>query len=56
MRKLENDPSLVEGAAEESLRYDVPVQRAERRAAEDIEPRGRHIREGQRVFFVIGWP
>ena len=55
MRKLENDPSLVEGAAEELLRYDgPPVQRAGRRAAEDIELRGRHIREGQRVVFVIG--
>ena len=54
LRKLKDDPSLVESAAEELLRYDTPIQRAERRAAEDIELRGSHIEKDQRVFLVVG--
>ena len=41
-------------ATEELLRYDSPVQRAERVAIEDIEIDGKVIEKGQRVFLMLG--
>jgi cytochrome P450 len=46
------DPSIAESAVEELNRYDGPAALVVRRAAEDLEIRGRQIREGQRVLLV----
>ncbi len=48
-RKLRDDRSLVEGAIEETLRYDSPVQMLTRRATRDLEIDGRKIHEGDPV-------
>ena len=53
LARLKADPSLVERAVEELLRYVTPVQFAPRRVAlEDVELCGMHIRKGDGVFAV----
>ena len=49
MKLLRDDPSLMENAIEELLRYDSPVQATARIALEDFEMRGHPIRKGQQV-------
>jgi hypothetical protein len=51
---LRASPALVEGAVEELLRYDSPVQRMGRVALEDLEIRGATLRKGDRVFLMLG--
>jgi cytochrome P450 len=46
------NPSLLPMAIEELLRYDGPSKMEVRRAAADIELRGRTIREGDHVYLV----
>jgi cytochrome P450 len=53
-RRLRDNPSLLGTAVEEFLRYDGPVQLAVRVAAEDFELRGKHIRQGQLVWPMLG--
>lgn len=50
---LRNDPSLVESAVEELLRYDGPVQGTGRVAQEDVEVGGTVIKEGQLAFTML---
>lgn len=52
--KLRGDPNLLTPAIEELLRYDSPVQRAERVALEDVVVSDKCIRRGERVFLVVG--
>jgi cytochrome P450 len=49
---LREDPSLVPDAVEELNRYDGPAKTVVRRAAEDVELRGRTIPAGDRVLLV----
>ena len=52
--KLKRDPSLIETAVEEFLRYEGPFQRNRRVVMEDVELRGRRIRKGQLVLQFVG--
>lgn len=55
MEKLRDDPSLINPAIEELLRYTAPVfLSTERYAREDVTIRGVTIRRGEIVFGVIG--
>jgi len=54
MRKLKNDPSLIESAVEEFLRYHSPIQTTVRIAVEDLEIGGKRISKGQLVFTYLG--
>ena len=47
---LAADPTLVEGAVEELLRYDGPAKTVARVMATDVGLRGRRLRAGDRVF------
>ena len=48
--RLESNPSLIEPAIEEWLRYDGPTTALARVVKEDAEFGGRHLVQGQRVF------
>jgi cytochrome P450 len=54
LRRVTEDPALVEPAVEELLRYDTPVQRAGRVVLEDIELRGGVIPKGSLVVGLVG--
>jgi cytochrome P450 len=54
LRKLRDDPSLIQTAIEELLRYDGPVQGTGRVATEDMEIDGRPVKKGQVAFCVLG--
>ncbi len=51
-RVLLEEPDLAESAVEELNRYDGPAKLVVRRAAADLEIRGKQIKEGQRVLLV----
>lgn len=51
---LKDDPTLIEGAIEEMLRFDGPVQFTSRIAKEDLEIGGKRIEAGQMVTLSIG--
>ncbi len=53
MQKLKDDPSLVNNAIEEFLRYDSPVQMTSRWVMEDIEHEGNVFKVGQQVGIVF---
>ena len=54
LQKLQNDPSLIESAVEEMLRFDGPVQATARVASEQVEVGGRTVEPGQIVFAILG--
>ncbi len=54
MQKLRNDPSLIELAVEEFLRFESPIQRNMRRIDEDLELGGKFLRTGQIAFQMLG--
>ena len=54
MRKLKTDPSLIASAVEELLRFDSPLQRTDRVAAEEMEIGGNLIGKGQFVKLMLG--
>ena len=54
LRRLREDPGLLDSAVEELLRYDSPVQLDDRTVREDVEIGGRSIRAGKRVVAIIG--
>ena len=54
MQKLKDDPSLIANAVEEFLRYESPLQRTDRVAAEDLEICGKVIGKGQFVKLLLG--
>ena len=53
LRRLREEPELIETAVEESLRYDPPVQIASRTAGEDVSMEGVTIRKGDFVLLCI---
>ncbi|MBW8010813.1 MAG: cytochrome P450 [Chloroflexi bacterium] len=54
-KKLGDDPSLMETAVEELLRFESPVQGATLRfAAEDVNIRGNLIKQGDKVQVILG--
>ncbi len=54
LQRLQNDPSLIQPAVEELLRYAGPVHGTGRVAKEELEIGGRRIQEGQVVFALLG--
>jgi P450-derived glycosyltransferase activator len=48
------DPELADGAVEETLRFDPPVQRTSRVALEELEVDGRTVRKDQWIVTLIG--
>ncbi len=55
-KKLVDNPALVEGAIEETVRWTTPVNQFCRTATHDMELRGKQIREGESVclFYASG--
>ncbi len=54
LRRGLTTPELLKSAVEELLRFDTPVQRGWRIAAEDVEVGGRLVRRGQLVLPMLG--
>lgn len=54
MEKLRSDPSIIQSAVEELLRYESPSQHTARLAPEDTEMGGKTIRKRQAVIAVMG--
>ena len=54
LARLRQDPSLIDSAIEELLRFDSPVQIDSRTALADQEIGGKPIRRGQQVLLLIG--
>ncbi len=54
LAKLRHDPSLIEAAIEEIIRYDGPVQSTARTALEPLEIGGKHIAKGDRISLTLG--
>src|SRR5258708_3796067 len=52
-QRLAGDPSLVESAVEEMLRWDGPSHALARLVASDVELAGKQLRRGERVFAMI---
>ncbi|HLX36927.1 MAG TPA: cytochrome P450 [Candidatus Binataceae bacterium] len=51
---LRRDPTLMQRAVEEMLRYDSPVQSVFRTAKEDVEIGGTAIEKGSGIFLMMG--
>ena len=54
LQRLRDDPALLDGAIDELLRFDSPVQLDARIAREAVELRGKRISPGQRVICLLG--
>ena len=54
LQRLRDDPSMLNAAIDEFLRFDSPVQIDSRIAREPIELRGKRIAPGQRVLCLLG--
>ena len=54
LERLRQNPSLIEPAIEEFLRFETPVQVTGRVANEDVEVGGKVIRKGQPVGLLLG--
>src|ERR1700675_2202517 len=54
LARLKRDPSLIDSALDEFLRYDSPVQVTFRTALEDIEVAGRTVPRGEHVVVFLG--
>jgi cytochrome P450 len=54
LERLRHDPSLIETAIEEFLRFETPVQVTGRVAMEDVEVGGKIIRKGHPVGLLLG--
>src|SRR5215469_3529883 len=54
LERLRQDPSLVESAVEEMLRYESPVQRVSRITTEDVVVGGHTIPAGSLVPALLG--
>ncbi len=51
---LRADPSLIESAVEELLRYDSPVQATSRFATEEVEINGHAVKPYQQLILLLG--
>ena len=54
LKKLRENPDLIEPAIDELLRLDSPVQIDGRTALEDVMIGGKQVKRGQRVVLLIG--
>jgi pimeloyl-[acyl-carrier protein] synthase len=54
MMELNENPSLIENAVEEFLRYESPTQMTARIASEDIEIDQTTIKKGDQVYILLG--
>ena len=54
MRRLKQDPALVNSAVEEFLRYESPIQKDMRRVTEDAEFGGKRLRRGDIALLMLG--
>lgn len=54
LRKLRDNPDLLDSAINELLRFDSPVQLDGRLVHSDVEVAGHRIRAGQRILCAIG--
>ncbi len=54
LARLRADPSLLESAVEELIRYDSPLQLFERTAKQDVSVAGVTVRAGQKVAALLG--
>ena len=54
LKRLREDPSLLNGAIDELLRFDSPVQLDSRVVRKPFELRGKRINSGQRVICLLG--
>jgi cytochrome P450 len=54
MHRLRADPSLIDSAVEELLRFESPIQHTARLAPADTELGGRQIQAGQPVLALLG--
>ena len=54
LRRLRDEPGLLEPAVDELLRYDSPVQLDGRVVREDVEMGGKRVRAGDKVIALIG--
>ncbi|MBI0577910.1 cytochrome P450 [Neobacillus cucumis] len=54
MVELNENPSLIENAVEEFLRYESPTQMTSRIASEDIEIDQTTIKKGDQVYILLG--
>jgi pimeloyl-[acyl-carrier protein] synthase len=55
LQRLRDNPALIEGAIEETLRYDPPTQAPSPQIAlEDLDIGGKMIRKGERVSVLFG--
>jgi len=54
LQQLKDDPSLAEGAVEEVLRYEAPLQRIRRRVTKDLEFYGRSIKAEELFLLIVG--
>ena len=54
MEKLKQEPTIVQSAVEEILRYDSPVQQTARVATEDVQIGGKTIHRGEVIFVSLG--
>jgi hypothetical protein len=53
-RLLVEDPSLLDGAIEEMLRYESPAQALSRRLTRGVELHGQKLSEGEQLFLLWG--
>jgi len=54
LQQLRNDPSLIDSAVEELLRYDGPIVVDGRFATEPFEFKGKQIKKGQTLLLLVG--
>ena len=54
LRRLRDEPDLLEPAVDELLRYDSPVQLDGRVVREDLELGGKRLRAGQKAIALLG--
>ena len=54
LRRLRDEPDLLEPAVDELLRYDSPVQLDGRVIREDLELGGKRLRAGQKAIALLG--
>lgn len=54
LEKLKQEPTIIQSAVEEMLRYDSPIQRIARIAIEDVEIGGKKISGGEQVIVYLG--
>lgn len=53
LQKLRDNPTLIDSAVEELLRFDGPALSVQRRAIEDTEIGGKCLRRGQKVYCML---